>query len=52
MGWDVPPELVEVSVGKLTSVDDESFWKLAVSQYDDNKFDSFDVDNGFWHEAA
>ena len=49
---DVPPELAEVSVGKLASLDDESFWKLAVSQYDDHEFDSFDVDDGFWREAS
>ena len=49
---DVPPELAEVSVGELASLDDESFWKLAASQYDDHEFDSFDVDNGFWHEAS
>lgn len=43
---------LEVSVGKLASLDDESFWKLGTSQYDDHKFDSFDVDDGFWHKAA
>ena len=39
-------------MGELTSLDDESFWKLAASHYDDYEFNSFDVDDGFWHEAA
>ena len=49
---DVPPELAEVSVGELASLDDESFWKLAASQIDDHEFDSFDVDDGCWREAS
>ena len=44
---DVLPELAEVSVGELASLGDESFWKLAASQYDDHEFDSFDVDDRF-----
>ena len=31
MGWDVPPKLVEMSVGEFPSLDDKSFWKLAAS---------------------
>ena len=49
---DVPPELAEVSVDELASLDDESFWKLAVSQYNDHEFDSFDIDDGFLREAS
>ena len=64
---DIPPELAEVSVGKLASLDDESFWKIAASQlvsrsfrgvatrgtsqYDDHEYE-FDVDDGFWREAS
>ena len=47
----VPPELAEVFVGELASLD-ELFWNLAVSQYNDHEFNSFDVDDGFWHEAS
>ena len=49
---DAPAELAEVSVDELASLDDESFWKLAASQYDDREFASFDVDDGFWREAS
>ena len=31
----------------IASLGDESFWKLAASQYDDHEFDSFDVDDRF-----
>ena len=49
---DVPPELAEVSVDEIASLDDELFWKLAVLQYDYHEFDSFDVDDGFWRKAS
>ena len=39
-------------MGKLTSLDDELFWKLAASQYDDHEFNSFTIDKWFWQEAA
>ena len=39
-------------MGKPTFLDDELFWKLAASQYDDHEFNSFNIDNEFWQEAA
>ena len=49
---DVPPELAEVYVDELAFLDDESFWKLAVLQYDYHEFDLFNVDDGFWCKVS